>query len=272
MSTTEHERIEELLAVRALGGLEAGDLTEFEALRTEHGLDCEVCARAELDFDEIAGRLAFALGPVAVPSGMEDALLARALDEQPAAVAGVEPSAVAGEPAAGAPRDELAARREDRARRRPNRLARALIAAAAVIALVAAAFAGGFLVRGGGGNTQQQLAAYLSNPTTQVVRFQATNGGNLAVAYQPGSDQSYVFGTHLQPTPSGKQYQLWTFPPGGGAPAPGPTFDAPSGGGAVVVQVPSDVSTATQMAVTVEPEGGSAQPTSNPVFVAPITS
>src|SRR5690348_14462454 len=84
MSTTEHERIEELLAVRALGGLEPGELVEFDRLRTEHGLDCEVCARAELEFDEIAGRLGFVLAPVAVPGGMEDALLSRALSERPA--------------------------------------------------------------------------------------------------------------------------------------------------------------------------------------------
>jgi hypothetical protein len=272
MSTTEHERIEELLAVQALGGLEPGDLAEFDRLRTEHGLDCEVCRRAELEFDEIAGRLAFVFGPVAVPEGMEDALMARALEERPAADAPApeEPSTA---PPTGPDdgRDELA---ERRARRRPGRTARWVAAIAAVLVLIAGAFAGGFLVRGGGpaGGTQQQqaFAAYLADPNTQVVRFDATNGGNLAVAYRPGDDQSYVFGTDLQPVPSGMQYQLWTFPPGGGPPAPGPTFDPPSAGSPVVVAVPVDVSQAMLMAVTVEQAGGASQPTSTPVFTAPI--
>src|SRR5262249_6268479 len=190
MSTTEHERIEELLAVRALGGLETGDLAEYDRLRTEHGLDCEVCMAAELEFDEIAGRLAFTLGPVAVPEGMEDRLMDLALEAFPAAepsevaVPSVEPPVEAG-PTPGTPADVLAERRE---RRRPPRIARIITAVAAAIILVAGAFAGGFLAGGGGssGGTQQEqaLAVYLSNPDTQVVRFQATEGGNLAVAYQ----------------------------------------------------------------------------------------
>ncbi len=264
MSTTEHERIEELLAVRALGGLEPGEVDEFDRLRTEHGLDCEVCARAEVQFDEIAGRLGFALGPVAVPDGMEDALLARALDERPAG-------------AEAPPADELARRRTARtgpARRRPGRLARALTAAAAVIVLVAGAFVGGFVVGGGGSNggTQQALAGLLAHPDTQVVRFTATQGGNLAVAYRPGQERSFVFGTDLGPVPAGKQYELWLFPPGGGNPAPGPTFDAPSPGTAVVVPVAADPSQSVLMAVTVEKAGGVGQPTTKPVFTAPIST
>jgi hypothetical protein len=266
MSTTEHERIEEILAVRALRGLDAGEVVEFDRLRTEHGLDCEVCARAELEFDEIAGRLGFALGPVAVPDGMEDALLARALEERPA------------EPGPEAPPDEISRRRAartEREQRRPGRLARALTAAAAALVLLIGAFLGGYAAGGGGSNgggTQQALAGYLAHPDTQVVRFSATDGGNLAVAYRPGQDQSFVFGTDLQPVPAGKQYELWLFPPGGGNPAPGPTFDPPSPGTAVVVPVPADPSQSVLMAVTVEKAGGVGQPTTKPVFTAPIST
>ncbi|HEY7282159.1 MAG TPA: anti-sigma factor [Actinomycetota bacterium] len=263
MSTTEHERIEELLAVRALGGLEPNELVEFGRLRTEHGLDCEVCGPAELEFDEIAGRLGFALGPVAVPDGMEDALVARALDERPA------------ERAPEASADDLALRRAgpaERAPRRPGRLARALTAAAAALVLLVGAFLGGYAAGGGGSNggTQQALAGYLAHPDTQVVRFTATNGGHLAVAYRAGRDRSYVFGADLKPVPAGKQYELWLFPPGGGKPSRGPTFDAPAPGTAVVVPVPADPSQSVLMAVTVEKAGGVVQPTTEPVFTAPI--
>lgn len=276
MSTTEHERVEELLAVRALGGLEPRELDEYERIRVEHGLDCEVCRRAELEFDEIAGRLAFALGPVAVPEGMEDALLARALEERPAA-GSLEPSdepAVTPESGPRPPTDDLERARERRKGRRSG-IGRRIAAVAAVVALVAGSFALGVAVSsGGGGETgqQQALAQYLLQPETQVVRFDATKGGNLAVAFQPGEDQAYVFGADLQPVPEGKQYELWLFPPDGGAPAPGPTFDPPDDDSVVVVSVPADPSESSLMAVTVEAEGGVGQPTQDPVFTAPITT
>jgi Anti-sigma-K factor rskA len=255
-----HDRIEELLAVRALGGLEPGELAEYDRIRAEHGRDCEVCRRAELEFDEVAGRLAFVLAPVAVPAGMEDALVARAARERPAAVAEGAASVV----------DDLERRREAR---RPGLVVRTLTAVAAAIVLVAGAFAGGFLARGGGsGGTSQQLAAYLAHPDVHLVSFRATSGGNLAVAFRPGQDRAFVFGSGLRSTPSGKQYELWLFPPGGGAPARGPSFDAPSGDDAVVIPVSADPSRSVLMAVTVEKAGGVGAPTTTPVFTAPITS
>jgi anti-sigma-K factor RskA len=147
-------------------------------------------------------------------------------------------------------------------------------AIAAVVALVAGSFALGVSVSGGGSGTEQQqaLAQYLLQPNTQVVRFDATDGGNLAVAYQPGQDQAFVFGAELQPVPEGMQYELWLFPPDGGAPAPGPTFDPPDEGSVVVVPVAADPSESSLMAVTVEQSGGVDQPTSDPVFTAPITA
>jgi hypothetical protein len=262
MSTTEHERIEELLAVRALDGLEPGELAEYDRLRTEHGLDCEECRRAELELDEIAGRLAFALGPVVVPAGMEDALMARALEERPPATA------------AAASTDELSQRRTAREGRRPGRSARALAAVAAAVVLLAGGFAGGLLAGGSsnGGSQQAALAAYLAHPDVHIVPFAGKTGGNLTVAYRPGHTEAFVVGSGLRAVPSGKQYELWLFPPGGGPPARGPTFDAPSGSNAVVVPVSADPSRSVLMAVTVERAGGVGQPTTNPVFTAPIAT
>jgi anti-sigma-K factor RskA len=258
----QHERVEELLAVRALGGLEPGELAEYDRIREEHGIDCEICLRAELEFDEVAGRLAFMLAPVTVPEGMEDALMARALEIRPAAET-VEPAPEA--PAA----DDLERRRRERPGRRPNRVWRTVVAVAAAVALVAAGFAGGLLSSGGGGSEQAALASYLAQPGVQLVRFDATGGGQLAVAYRPGDPQSYVFGRDLSDVPDGKQYELWLFPPDNGPPAPGPTFDPADG---VIVQVPADVSESVLMAVTVEKAGGVGAPTTEPVFTAPIST
>jgi anti-sigma-K factor RskA len=261
----QHERIEELLAVRALEGLEPGELAEYDRIREEHGIDCEICLRAEIEFDEVAGRLAFMLGPVSVPEGMEDALMARALEVRPAGET-VEPAPENGE---GPAVDDLERRRRERAGRRPNRVWRTVVAVAAAVALVAAGFAGGILSSGGGGTEQAALARYLAQPGVQLVRFEATGGGELAVAYRPGDSQSYVFGRDLSDVPEGKQYELWLFPPDNGPPAPGPTFDPAD---SVIVSVPADASKSVLMAVTVEKEGGVDAPTRQPVFTAPIST
>jgi anti-sigma-K factor RskA len=251
--SNEHERVEELLAVRALGGMEAPELAEYERIRSDHG-DCEICLRAELEFDEIAGRLAFSLGPAELPAGMEDALLERATSEA-------------------GPRDELEARRVRPGRAAPpGRAARTAVAVAAAIALLAGAFAGGYFAHGAKVSPQQQaLATYLAHPDVHLVQFKG-KVGNLAVAYRPGVHQAFVVGTNLRGVPSGRQYELWLFPPGGGAPARGPTFDAPSPGSVVVVPVPADPSRSVLMAVTVEKTGGVDAPTNNPVLTAPIQS
>jgi anti-sigma-K factor RskA len=253
--SNEHERIEELLSVRALGGMEAPELAEYARIRADHG-DCEICLRAELEFDEIAGRLAFALEPVELPAGMEDALMQRATSERPAD-------------------DEVAARRAVRRERvaRPGRTARTAVAVAAALALVAGAFAGGYFAHGGAKvpAQQQALTTYLAHPDVQLVQFQG-KAGNLAVAFRPGQRQAFVFGANLKGVPSGKQYEVWLFPPGNAAPARGPTFDPPAPGSVVVVPVNADPSRSVLMAVTVERAGGVNAPTSNPVLTAPIRS
>ncbi|HEX9377391.1 MAG TPA: anti-sigma factor [Actinomycetota bacterium] len=249
MSTSEHERIEELLAVRALGGLEPREVAQLDRMRADHGVDCEICARAELEFDEIAGRLAFALSPVAVREGMADEILERAL------LAPERPSE---------PRRRATGRRP--------RMTRWVAAVAAAIVLVAGAFGGGILVGSSGGPSQaQQLASYLAHSDAHVVPFEGSGTGNLLVAYRPGTDRAYVFGSQLNPTPSGKAYELWLVPPGG-KPVPMPTFTTPGGDSLVVVQVPADVSSSAAMAVTLEQAGGSptGQPTTDIIFTAPI--
>src|SRR4029450_5924700 len=58
-----HERIEELIAIRSIGGAGPREQAELERLMASHGPDCEDCRRLEIEYGEVAGRLAFALGP-----------------------------------------------------------------------------------------------------------------------------------------------------------------------------------------------------------------
>jgi anti-sigma-K factor RskA len=72
----DHAVIEELLAVRALGGLDGDDLQLLERELASHG-DCEECRRLEAAYEETAGLLAFALDPAPVSTPAADVIAAR---------------------------------------------------------------------------------------------------------------------------------------------------------------------------------------------------
>lgn len=72
----------------------------------------------------------------------------------------------------------------------------------------------------------------------------------------------------LSALPAGKQYQAWVIPPGG-APQPEPVFSADDRGMGSV-DIPEAPVKGAVVAVTVEPAGGSRQPTSKPFLIAKI--
>jgi hypothetical protein len=115
-------------------------------------------------------------------------------------------------------------------------------------------------------SSQQALEQFL--PGASVTSFAATNGGQLAYASKPGSPDVFVWGSGLRPPPPGHVYQLWTI--NGKTPSPGPTF-VPENGNAVV-HMQTNLAGSQVMAVTIEPAGGSMQPTTTPVFTAPINA
>jgi hypothetical protein len=145
----DHERIDEMMAPRALGGLSAADEAELELLRAEHGPDCAECNRLESAYDEVAGRLAFALDPEPVRPEMADEILDRA--------DAVVPPLQAVRPGPG----------------------RRWIAAAAAAVLLVAGGVGGYLIGQGGGvpSDVQAAAAFVSDPSTRVAHFHGTGRG-----------------------------------------------------------------------------------------------
>jgi anti-sigma-K factor RskA len=68
----------------------------------------------------------------------------------------------------------------------------------------------------------------------------------------------------------GKVYQAWTLARGAKAVAPSVTF-TPSQNGLTLVPLPEDAGNLTAVAVSVEPQGGSRQPTTKPAFVQPLS-
>lgn len=74
----------------------------------------------------------------------------------------------------------------------------------------------------------------------------------------------------LPPLPRGKVYQAWTLAHGAKTMAPSVTF-TPSETGITLVPIPEDAGSLAVVAVSVEPEGGSRQPTTKPAFVQPLS-
>ncbi len=66
----EHERVEELLAARALGGLEGDDAALAERAVIEHIQECERCRRSHDAYRALAGDLGLAASPVEPPGAL----------------------------------------------------------------------------------------------------------------------------------------------------------------------------------------------------------
>jgi hypothetical protein len=227
----DHSRIEELMAVRSLGGLDGDDVQAFDDEIASHG-DCEECRRLEAEFDEVAGRLAFAVDPEPATTTAGDVLrLAREAEPSPVRIPQAEP-------------DELAERRARRARVGWRALAG--IAAVSV------------------GRTTEVGGAALAQT---VIHFEG-QGGELAMAYTPGRPGAVLLGTGFDDPGAGKVYELWTItgqtPVSQGCVTPTD--------GAIAARVPTDVSTADLMAVTVESSACPSAPTTQPFLTAPIST
>ncbi len=113
-------------------------------------------------------------------------------------------------------------------------------------------------------NTQRTAIADLLSPDSQ--RFEVANG----YVIKHGS-RLYIAMNALPEPPKGKVYQAWTLRQGASKMSPSVTF-VPNGSGVAVVPVPVNAASVVAVAVSVEPDGGSKQPTSTPTFVLKLAS
>jgi hypothetical protein len=124
------------------------------------------------------------------------------------------------------------------------------------------------------GEERDRLSAalqFLSDPQTQPASFGRG---------QTAPPRGYVFlhpqlgvlliASNLPAAGSGKAYEMWVIPKGGGAPRPAGLFQSADMRAVHILNGPIDMNLLSAVAVTLEPAAGSSAPTTKPIIVAPI--
>lgn len=126
---------------------------------------------------------------------------------------------------------------------------------------------------------QQRVLNHLSDRSASLARSLATERTALfdmldtrARHYDGGDGEVITHGSRiylalhaLPQAPRGKVYEAWVMLGGSPRLSPSPTF-LPDARGVAFIVLPADARTATAVSVTLEPEGGSRQPTSKPIM------
>jgi Anti-sigma-K factor rskA, C-terminal len=228
-----HERIEELIAIRSIGGLDPQEQAELQRLMASHGFDCEECRRLEVEYGEAAGRLAFALDPVPLRPGFAEETIGLALGEAPAS--------------------------------RPGRAGRwrPLVAVVAAVVLFVAGAAVGAAVFGGGAEVPAQATVLALEPQDPSL------AGTVTAAFTPGEAGIYLQGSGLEPLPEDRVYELWVIE--GETPAAAICV-RPGDDGSVFGFADNEVTGSEVLAVTVEPSSCSDAPTTPPIWAAQVST
>lgn len=137
-----------------------------------------------------------------------------------------------------------------------------MVAAAAAVLVVLGAV-GGYLLAPRQQPEIVTLARLLARSDVQVVRFEGADG-NLAAAVAPR--EGFLLGVDLPALPAGRVYELWMFR--GETPVRGLCVEPEEG--VVAARFQADLDQSDALAVTVESASCPPQPTTEPVFFAPL--
>ncbi|MER7568172.1 anti-sigma factor [Streptomyces sp. NPDC048523] len=269
MSLFRREDLHSLAAPYALDALEPAERTRFE----RHLKDCDSCAADVRVLSEDAVRLAWSAA-APPPLAMRDRVLSavRTIPQEPAVRP--EPARVRPEPAR-ARRSQLpphvwGAQPPPRQRQRRPLFAPFATATAAAALVVASLFA----VQAN--RTQDELDAQraqaseiahvLQAADARSSRGQDAQGRSIAVVASAAEGRAVVTLSGYEAPPSGRVRQLWVMRPD----------EQPRSLGLFAADTPLVASgldkSATSLAVTVEPDGGSPQPTTQPIVQLALKS
>lgn len=253
-----HEQYAEDLALYAVGALEAGSCAQLE----QHLKQCPACLRELEAMRGDAALLALAVSGPAPPQRSRQRLLA-------AIAAGKEkqPESLPG----------LAVRRPWRSF--APMFASLLLAIFAILLLrenMSLKLANDQLKRqvSDAENENQkarEIVALITAKDAMHISLVSTGSPpapHVRTIYQPSTGRLMLMASNLNPLPAHMTYQLWLIPKKG-APMPAGTFKPDAHGMAVMMPDNPEVPAWTEFkefAVTMEPEGGSAAPTSAPLL------
>ncbi|MFD5447438.1 anti-sigma factor [Streptomyces sp. NPDC003470] len=247
MTTTDPHALTGAYAVHALDG-------EERAAFERHLAACDACAQEVAEFTSTAGRLALAATVRPRPALREQVL------RRITAVRQVTPGA--------APAERV--RRGERGGRSPARwaLAACVAAAAALGGTAVWQYERAQDARHEAARAQRQvedLAGVLAAPDAEY-RSARLAGGTGTLVVSAGRDRAVFMASDLAAPPEGKVYQLWFAD--GEAMRPAGLMDPGRGDQAVLMR--GTVDGASEVGITVEPAGGSDQPTSAPLALLDV--
>ncbi|HYQ67041.1 anti-sigma factor [Actinophytocola sp.] len=229
-------------ALDAVAGVERAD---FE----QHLAECESCAQEVQELQETAARLALAAAEVPPPD-LKDRVLAQIRE-----VRQLSPDTTV-----------VPLRRRS--------LAQRLTTVAAAVFFVAAAGLGVVVVRqdnqlDAARAQATQLEQILKAPDAELLTLDGSGGatGSMKVAVSRQQDKMLLLSGNLATAPDGRDYQLWTLADG----RPSSRGLLEPAGGNLTYEV-GDLGDADVVAITVEPAGGSRQPTEQPAMFAELPS
>lgn len=241
------EEQHELAAPYALGALEPDEAAEFEV----HLTACARCRVAVAGFSRVVEELAQA-DAVMPPPGLRSRVLGQ-IARTPQARSGGEPGSASDAGSVPAVSDLT----RERARRTERRSGRLLLAAAAVVFVIGGAVA--LLSLAETDDAYDAIAAAADAETLQL----DGDIGTVTVVYSPDLDRVGVSSSDLPDPGDGKTYELWLVVDDGVAPA---GLFTPDDGEVRQVLSVDDIETQ-GFGITIEPEGGSDQPTGDILFL-----
>ncbi|MFH8259275.1 anti-sigma factor [Streptomyces roseolus] len=234
-----------LVAAYALGALDDGEQKDFDA----HLRACEACRQEAAEFQATTARLAAAVAQP--PPAAAKAQVMAAIDE----VRQLPPRI---------PTPSAAPVLGGILRRRAMPLALAASVAAAALGGVAAwQTQNGQDLEQQARQSQQQLdavSAVLAAPDARTVHGKTTNGALTTVVSSEQQNKAVFTAANLPAPGSGKTYQLWLDHDGTMRPAGLIDHD----GTVILTGNPADASS---VGLTLEPSGGSSQPTTDPLLL-----
>jgi anti-sigma-K factor RskA len=244
--------IHALSGAYAVDALDDDEREQFE----QHLAVCPECRAEVRSFAETAAQITETEAQIPPPS-LRDAVLSGIASTRP-----LPPETPETTPATTSEEPHAAAVRPLRRRTFPL-----LVAASVALILVGLGVFGGVRLLQNNGSSSANLADQVLNAPDAVSSTQPlAGGGELTIVRSESLQQAVMVGKDVPAPESGTTYQLWLQQPGKGMVSAGLMPDAEE-----PTVLTGDAATAKAAAVSVEPEGGSAEPTTDPIALFPLT-